>query len=71
MSVSAMKACFRIAERRTIFCKDTLKICNFQIFRQFLQWWIEKNKSIATPCRICAFSLNTLMLWRVACLKLE
>ena len=35
MSVSAMKACFRIAERRTIFCKDTLKICNFQIFRQF------------------------------------
>ena len=34
MSVSAMKACFRIAERRTIFCKDTLKICNFQIFRQ-------------------------------------
>lgn len=71
MSVSAMKACFRIAERRTIFCKDTLKICNFQIFRQFFALGIEKNKSIGTPCRICAISLNTLMLWRVACLKME
>ena len=28
-----MKACFLIAERRTIFCKDMLNICNFQIFR--------------------------------------
>ena len=35
MPVSAMKTCFRIAERRTIFCKDTLKFCNFQIFGQF------------------------------------
>lgn len=35
MPVSAMKACFRIAEHRTIFCKDMLKICNFQIFRLF------------------------------------
>ena len=33
MPASAMKACFLIAERRTIFCKDTLNICNFQIFR--------------------------------------
>lgn len=35
MPASAMKACFLIAERRTIFCKDTLNICNFQIFRLF------------------------------------
>ena len=33
MPASAMKACFLIAECRTIFCKDTLNICNFQIFR--------------------------------------
>ena len=71
MSVSAMKACFRIAERRTIFCKDTLKICNFQIFRQFFALGIEKNHSVGTLCWICAFSLKTLMLWRVACLELE
>ena len=28
-----MKACFLIAERRTIFCKDTLNIRNYQKFR--------------------------------------
>ena len=36
-----MKVCFLIAERRTIFCKDTLNICNFQIFRAvfFIEEW--------------------------------
>ena len=36
-----MKACFLIAERRTIFCKDTLNICNFQIFRAvfYIEEW--------------------------------
>ena len=36
-----MKACFLIAERRKIFCKDTLNICNFQIFRAvfFIEEW--------------------------------
>ena len=41
MPASAMKACFLIAERRTIFCKDTLNICNFQIFRAvfYIEEW--------------------------------
>jgi hypothetical protein len=41
MPASAMKVCFLIAERRTIFCKDTLNICNFQIFRAvfFIEEW--------------------------------
>ena len=36
-----MKACFLIDERRTIFCKDTLNICNFQIFRAvfYIEEW--------------------------------
>ena len=41
MPASAMKACFLIAECRKIFCKDTLNICNFQIFRAvfFIEEW--------------------------------
>ena len=41
MPASAMKACFLIAERRTIFCTDTLNICNFQIFRAvfYIEEW--------------------------------
>ena len=36
-----MKACFLIAECRNIYCKDTLNICNFQIFRAvfFIEEW--------------------------------
>ena len=37
-----MKACFLIAECRNIFCKDTLNICNFQIFRAV--FYIEERK---------------------------
>ena len=73
MSVSAMKACFRIAERRTIFCKDTLKICNFQIFRQlFLHFFsypatflylLTSNHQISETERYSVYHVLNFRMW--------
>ena len=65
------KLAFELPSAVQSSAKIRWKFVTSKFLGNFLHWGIEKNKSIGTPCRICAFSLNTLMLWRVACLKLE
>ena len=54
-----MKACFLIDERRTIFCKDTLNICNFQIFRAvfYIEEWKVFFTSPFTTLHLVIFPL--------------